>query len=232
MSRTPHLDKIVRLSSSSAAKQPRSKTGEWVSGGGTRPGNVAGSGAKVYTHPQGSTIIVDRYGSVTKLGPDGKQRPTSATAAKLEAGHGKWKKSSDAAVAATDSAFKAKSESAVDTKQRSWEELMGVNEPGGSHRATITGSDAVAASLSKPVRAEDWRGGGLPEFLEIQRGSGPLKFDNARFIRSHGKNPKATGEWMFEHEASGLRMATNASLTNARNAVRKTGLRGTVHVLP
>lgn len=47
-------------------------------------------GDRVYTHKQGSTIIVTPDGSVFKYGPDGKPKKTSATAAKLAVGHGAW----------------------------------------------------------------------------------------------------------------------------------------------
>lgn len=47
-------------------------------------------GDKVYSHPQGSWIIVSPNGAVAKIGPNGKPRKTSATAAKLAVGHGGW----------------------------------------------------------------------------------------------------------------------------------------------
>lgn len=49
-----------------------------------------GPGDKVYRHPQGSYIVASPEGAVVKIGPDGKPRKTSATAAKLAVGHGKW----------------------------------------------------------------------------------------------------------------------------------------------
>jgi hypothetical protein len=62
-------------------------------GGEALPGHVApfvGPGDKVYKHPQGSYIVAGSDGSVVKIGPDGKPRKTSATAAKLAVGHGSW----------------------------------------------------------------------------------------------------------------------------------------------
>lgn len=47
-------------------------------------------GDKVYVHPQGSYIVASASGAVAKIGPDGKPRKTSATAAKLAVGHGQW----------------------------------------------------------------------------------------------------------------------------------------------
>jgi hypothetical protein len=47
-------------------------------------------GALVYTHPQGKTIYVHPNGSLEVFKPDGKRGTSSATAAKLAAGHGGW----------------------------------------------------------------------------------------------------------------------------------------------
>ena len=47
-------------------------------------------GDKVYTHPQGATIVVHPDGSLNAYGKDGKKKNTSATAENLAAGHGKW----------------------------------------------------------------------------------------------------------------------------------------------
>lgn len=45
MSNTPNLDKILRLSSSHASRQPRDKGGQWTSGGGSAlPGSSGGAG--------------------------------------------------------------------------------------------------------------------------------------------------------------------------------------------
>ncbi len=48
--------------------------------------------AAVYSHPQGSTIIVYSDESLVKFSPTGANLKTSATAAKLQVGHGGWKK--------------------------------------------------------------------------------------------------------------------------------------------
>ena len=45
-----------------------------------------------YKHPQGSTITVDTSGLVVKRNPAGRVTSTSATAAKLAAGHGGWQR--------------------------------------------------------------------------------------------------------------------------------------------
>jgi predicted ABC-type ATPase len=47
-------------------------------------------GALVYTHPQGKTIYVHPSGALEVFKPDGKRGTSSATAAKLAAGHGGW----------------------------------------------------------------------------------------------------------------------------------------------
>lgn len=52
--------------------------------------SFVGPGDKVYRHPQGSYIVASASGAVAKIGPDGKPRKTSATAAKLAVGHGQW----------------------------------------------------------------------------------------------------------------------------------------------
>lgn len=73
---------------------PGPVVGQGPAGGGSGlPGHVAPfvtPGSKVYVHPQGSYVVVGLDGSVTKIGPDGKPRKTSAAAAKLAVGHGKW----------------------------------------------------------------------------------------------------------------------------------------------
>ncbi len=120
-----YLDKVVL-----AASMPHGADGKFVSpgtgGGGSggppkgrppavSPGSVASSGAKVYTHPSGSTIVVSRDGHVRKFGADGKPRPANYSAETLAKGRGKWKESSPASVAATDKAFNAQGRSGIAT---------------------------------------------------------------------------------------------------------------------
>ena len=49
-----------------------------------------GPGDKVYRHPQGKVVVVHPDGSHESYGPNGKKKPTSATAEKLAAGYGGW----------------------------------------------------------------------------------------------------------------------------------------------